>query len=56
MTHIKKKYKNQCNKKTESTLIYKFPYKKILKSIIMTNETQQITIHKGIPNLQFTST
>ena len=27
-------------KKTESTLNYKYPYKKILKSIIMANETQ----------------
>lgn len=35
-----KKYKNKCPKKTESTLNYKYPYKKILKSIIMANETQ----------------
>ena len=36
-----KKYKNKCPpKKTESTLNYNYPYKKILKSIIMANETQ----------------
>jgi hypothetical protein len=37
---IKKNTKINAPKKTESTLNYKYPYKKILKSIIMANETQ----------------
>ena len=39
-TYQKKNTKIKAPKKTESTLNYKYPYKKILKSIIMANETQ----------------
>ena len=39
-TYQKKIQKSMSPKKTESALNYKYSYKKILKSIIMTNETQ----------------
>ena len=61
MIHIKKNTKITAPKRTESTLNYKSPYKKKLKSITMTNETHinnysqrhaQLAIHPQLKEVE----